>query len=340
MKKLFNLDCSLGMYNQHTQRRSPIHRAITFCKHRAEICAPTVARPKIFRTMALGSKGLFGFKCALIALLAIPAFSVSADDNASVKPLEIGVVPYISARVLIESYEPLRLYLEKALGRPVKIYSAAGFKPFFNNAVNGDYDLVISAAHFARILQKEQKYTPLVRYSGGGQALVLTALNSPLKTLKDLQGQVIAVPDKLSLTTIVSITYLRESGLQPGTDFQILEVPSFASAILAVQKNDAMAAFSASGPLKQMPQQIRDSMRPVAVAGEFFPLVFLAHPRLDESTTKLLSKELLKFGSETNEGKLFLSSTGFGTIIPATATDMRSLDRYVSETKRLLNETP
>lgn len=280
------------------------------------------------------------FKYGLLAILAISSWPAFANDNSALKPLEVGVVPYISARVLIESYEPLRLYLEKALGRPVKIYSAAGFKPFFINAVNGDYDLVISAAHFARILQKEQKYTPLVRYSGGGQGLVMTALNSPLKTLKDLQGQVIAVPDKLSLATIVSISYLRESGLQPGTDFQILEVPSFVSAILAVQKNDAMAAFSAAGPLKQMPQELRDSMRPIAITGDYFPLVFLAHPRLDKSTTKLLNNELLKFGGETSEGKLFLSNTGFGTIIPATAADMRSLDRYVSETKRLLNETP
>lgn len=280
------------------------------------------------------------FKYGLLAILAMSSWPAFANDNSVLKPLEVGVVPYISARVLIASYEPMRLYLEQVLGRPVKIYTAAGFKQFFLNARRGDYDLVISAAHFARILQKEHQFTPLVRYSAGGRALVMTALNSPLKTLQDLQGRVIAVPDKLSLATIVCLAYLHENGLQQDIDFQLLEVPSFASAILAVQKGDAMAAITAKGVIAQMPQELRESVRTIVVTGEFIPLVFLANPRIGKKYADLLNTELLKFGNETNEGKQFLTSTGFGTIIPATTKDMNSLDRYVAETKRLMDETP
>lgn len=279
-------------------------------------------------------------KFVAITLLAISAWPIFADDKPPVKTFEIGVVPYISPRVLVTSYEPMRLYLEQALGRPVKIYTAAAFKPFLLNAQQGDYDLVITAAHFARLLQKEQKFTPLVRYSAGGHSLIMTALNSPIKTLQDLRGQIIAVPDKLSLTTIVSMTYLRENGLLPGIDFRLVEVPSFASAILAILKGDALAAVSAVAPLAQMPQDLRDSVRSVADTGEFFPLVFLAHPRLGKTTTDNINKILLKFGNETSMGKQFLSNTGFGSLIPATAKDMNSLDRYIAETKRLLNEKP
>lgn len=273
-------------------------------------------------------------------MLAMSAWSVFADDNPPDKPLEIGVVPYVSTRVLVSSYEPMRLYLEKALGKPVKIYTAAGFKQFFLNAKRGDYDLVITAAHFARILQKEHKFTPLVRYSTGGRGMVMTTLNSPLKTMQDLRGQVVAVPDQLSLTAIVCMTYLRENGLQPGIDFQLLEVPSFASAILSVQKGDAMAAISARGPLAQMPKELRESVRPIVETGEFFPLVFISHQRLGKKTTNLLKNSLLRFSSESTEGKKFLTNTGFGTIVPVSAKDMNSLDRYLLETKRLLaNET-
>jgi len=248
----------------------------------------------------------------------------------------VGVVPYLSARVLITSYEPMRLYLEQVLGMPVKIYTATGFKQFFLNAQRGDYDLVISPSHFARILQKEHQFTPLVRYSNNARGMVMTALNSPLKTLQDLRGQVIAAPDKLSMATIVSITWLRENGLHSGTDFQLLEVPSFTSAILAVHKGDAMAAISAQAVLNQMTQELRESVRTIAVTGEYIPLVFLAHPRIEQKYAALLNTELLKFGNETIEGKQFLSSTGFRTIIPATTKDMNSLDHYVAETKRLL----
>lgn len=280
------------------------------------------------------------FKYGLGLVLAMTACTVYAEDNSTLKPLEIGVVPYLSARVLVTSYEPMRLYLEQTLGRPVKIYTAAGFKPFFLNTRQGDYDLVITAAHFARIVQKEQKFIPMVRYSAGGRAVLVTTLASPLKTTRDLRAQIIAVPDKVSLASIVCLTYLRENRLKSDTDFKLLEVPSFASAILAVQNGDAGAAITANGVLLQMPQTLRESVRTIVDAGEYIPLVFLAHPRLGKKYIDLLNTTLLKFGNETSEGKQFLTSTGFGSIIPATAKDMSSLDRYIEETKRLLDKTP
>jgi len=274
---------------------------------------------------------------SLITLSACPAFAAS---SATVKPLEIGVVPYLSARALVTSYEPMRVYLEQALGTPVKIYTAPGFKPFFLNAENGDYDLIISPAHFARLLQKEQKFKPLVRYTAGGRGLVMTALNSPLKTQQDLRGQVIAVPDQLSLATIICMSRLHDIGLKPGIDFNILEVPSFASAILSVQKGDATAAVSAPGALAQMPAEIRNSVRSIVDTGEYINLIYLAHPRLGKKLTDSLNRALLKFGNGTSEGKQFFISTGFGGFIPTTAKDMNTLDRYVADTKRLLDKTP
>ncbi|OYY47471.1 MAG: hypothetical protein B7Y56_01595 [Gallionellales bacterium 35-53-114] len=276
----------------------------------------------------------------LLTILAMPAYPVFAEGNSQEKPLEIGVVPYLSARVLIGSYEPLRLYLELTLGRPVKIYSATGFKQFYLNAKEGDYDVVISAAHIARILQKNSKFTPLARYSTNNHSLVMTALNSKLHTLQDLRGQVLAVPDQLSLATIVCMNYLRENGLRSGTDFHLLEAPSFSSAILLVQKTEARAAVTTDAVLSQMPQEMRESVRPIVDAGEFSNLIFLAHPRLGKNLTDLLSKMLLKFGNDTKDGKQFFNSTGFGGIVPVITQDMQRLDRYLAETNRLLNETP
>ena len=89
-----------------------------------------------------------------------------------------------------------------------------------------------------------------------------------------------------------------------------------------------------------MTPELRESMKPVVDTGEYINLIFLAHPRLGKATADQLNKALLKFGNETTEGKQFFSSTGFGTIIPATAKDMNSLDRYIAETKRLLSEKP
>jgi len=280
------------------------------------------------------------FNYVFLAILAVSARSVFAAAIIPVKPLEVGIVPYMSARALITSYEPMRRYLEQTLGRPVKVYTSNGFKQFFLNAQRGDYDLVITASHFARILQKEDGYTPLVRFAAVGHASIVTALDSPIKTTQDLRGHILAVPDKLSLSTIVVLSYLDEQGLRSDTDYQLLEMPSFASAILSVQKGEAMAAVSAPGILAQMPEELSGSVTTIAHTGEFLRNIFLSHPHMERSYADLIKHALLKFGSDSDEGKKFIRGTGSGAIIPVTASDMGSLDRYIAETKRLLAETP
>ena len=279
-------------------------------------------------------------KCALFAILAFPLFTVYAEDQSSMKPLEVGIVPYISARAVIANFEPMRLYLEHSLGRPVRVYTANGFKQFFANAQKGDYDLVISAAHIARILQKENKLEPIVRFSPGVHSLLMTKLNSPVKSPKELRGQVIAIPDTLAFASVVGMRWLSDHGLKAGKDYKILEVPTFPSALLAVQKGDAAAAISVAPVLAQIPREMKDALSTLEDTGEFLQFVFLTHPRMGKQTGSLLGKELLKFANETNEGKQFLSSTGFGSIVPVAASDMSSLDKFTTETKRLLQTAP
>lgn len=279
-------------------------------------------------------------KFAVATMLAIASSPLFAAGNDKLKPLEIGIVPYMSARVLVTSYEPLRQYLEQVLGKPVRIYTAAGFKQFFVNAQNGDYDLVLSAAHFSRILQLDHAYTPLARFASVNRASIVTSLNGSATSLQDLRGQVIAVPDQLSLSTIVVLSYLREIGLHPGTDVRVLEVPSFASAILSVQKGDALAAVSSPGILAQMPKDLSTSVRNITDTGEFLRIIFLSHPRMEKNDALMIKNALIKFGNESSDQKQFLINTQAGAIIPITINDMKSLDRYVAETKRLLNENP
>ena len=276
----------------------------------------------------------------VFTILAMTASFVQAETSTTSKPFEIGVVPYLSARSLIANYEPMRLFLEHALGKPVKIYTATGFKAFFLNAQRGDFDMVITAANFGRLLQKEHQFTPLLRFSKSASSWLVTAFNSPVKTLQELRGKVIAIPDQLSMAVIVSMTNLRENGMEPDTDFQLLKVASFPSAILSVQKGEAAAAITATAAMTQMPKELSESVRVVLDSGEFPNLIILTHPRIDKNTNRLLTDALLKLSAESNRDREFIANLGFGSLIPVTAKDMNGLDRFLPETKRILNETP
>ena len=279
-------------------------------------------------------------KLFLCSALTLATCAVSAEEKSADKPLEIGVVPYLSARLTISRFEPLRLYLEQTLGKPVKLYTANSFKSFLLQAQGGDYDLVINASHFARILQKENNFIPLLRVLPDSRALLMSAVSGPVTTNEDLRGQIIAVPDKLALATIIVLTELREKGLKEGSDFRLMLVPSFASAILAVQKGDASAAITSQAILQKMPQEQQDSVKPLLDAGKLSRLIFLAHPRLGKAESLKISNAVLKFSRDTEEGKKFTEDLGFENIIPITSKEMNRLDRYIPETKRLLAETP
>ncbi len=278
---------------------------------------------------------------ALTAILSVSTVTAYAASNAlPIKPLEVGIIPYLSPRVLITSYEPMRLYLENTLGRPVKIYTATNFRQFLLHAQHGDYDLVLAAAHFARILELDQQYIPVARFKSLSHTLIVSAKNSPLKTTKDLKNQVIAVPDILSLSSIVAFNHLRDAGLKLGSDFIIQEVPTFISAILSVQKGEASAAISASGIIAQMPKKLSDSVTTIIDAGVSLRIVILAHPRLGKNTTFLLKQALLKMPKDPVLGKQILSNTHADDIVAVTENDMKSLDRYIPETRRLLAHAP
>lgn len=281
---------------------------------------------------------LFRFiSLAILALLSSPIF---ADETSTTKPVEIGIVPYMSVRELIAKYEPLRTYLQDVLGAPVKIYTANGFIPFYLNTEKGDYDLAITPSHIARLLQNEHGYTPLVRFSTPGRVLLMSAHNGPLKTVQDLHGQIIAIPDKFALASIACMAYLSENKLLPGKNFKLLEVPSFPSAIISVQKGEAAAACTASPPFSYMPKELQDSVKILADVGTITGLVIVARPGMKKLALNDLIQSLLKINDDANGGQQFIAALGFGPLIPATAKDMSKLDRYLAETKRLLNEKP
>ena len=277
--------------------------------------------------------------CAMALVLALPGGVAHAAEEAAPPPLKIGVVPYLSARTLINSYQPLRNFLQDSLGRPVEVYTATGFKAFFDSTDQGAFDLVVTPAHFARIAQIDNGFVPLVRYSGGARGLLVVPQNSGMKSIQELRGRIIAVPDRLSLASIVCVEYLRQSGLSSALDLRLLETHSFNSAVLTLQKGEAAAAISAPAALMQMPPGLRDSVRILADTGDYINLVFLAHPRLGTKEVERLRQSIQRFADETAAGRTFLESTGFGSIIPASDTDLQRLDPYVAETRRLLGRT-
>lgn len=176
----------------------------------------------------------------------------------------------------------------------------------------------------------------MARYSGGARGLVV-ARDSPIGRLDPLRGRTIAGPDRLALVSLVMVRWMHEHGLEEKRDYTLATSVSFNTAILTVQRGEAAAARTAPAAMRQMPAELRDSVRILGDTGDYTNLICLANPRLDKHEIAQFKALILRFAADPQLGRAFLSATGFGSIIPATAADMKLLDTYVPETRRLVS---
>lgn len=256
--------------------------------------------------------------------------------QAQTTALQIGILPISTTRILINNYQPLQHYLERELKRPVELITATNFRTFHFNTIAGKYDVVITAAHLGRLAQTEAEYVPLARYKAPHRTLLLTARDQPLKSVQDLRGKVVAGIDPLTLAANETRVWLKQQGLNAGTDYTLLETPSPISAAYSVQSHQSAIAISSPQGLKHLPENLKESLEVFASLPELPSLLWLAHPRLAAEVPNLKSA-LLGFTSESSEGAIFYETTGYMGIRDVTPKEAQSMDALAREVNLLLN---
>ncbi len=270
----------------------------------------------------------------LFALLLMLNAAVAAASQGD-KPLEFGVFPNLSARTVVAIYQPLRSYLEKHLGRPVRIYTAPTFKDFIERSLKKEYDLMLAAPHFARLAETDAGYVPLAVYSRELRAILVVPKDSPYKTVADLKGKAVAVPDPLALMSMFAVQMLRDNGLTPGKNVGLINVRGHDNAVLSVIHGESAAAATSAAPLGQMPEDTQSQVRVLATSDKVPHQAFMASPRLPPTEVEQLRKLLLDF-ARSPEGRTFLEVNQFGGLRPLGRGELKQLDPYATETKKIL----
>lgn len=262
--------------------------------------------------------------CVLLAALSGPALAFT-----------VGVLPIHSSRVLVERYEPLRGYLERTLQQPVRIESAPDFARFHARTLRGDFDLTITAAHFARIAQKDLGFLPLAQFQPDHDSLLIHSLDRPLSGGGDLKGKQLAVIDRLAITVMAAIHYLEEQGLESERDYKVAEHRSHASVAHALASGMSAAAVTTSQGLLQIPEDIRRKLVVHKHIADIPAFLFIVKPDLPRSQAERIRALLLEF-PRAAEGIDFLGQTGYTTLRPASETIMKRADAYLGETRKVL----
>jgi phosphonate transport system substrate-binding protein len=258
--------------------------------------------------------------------------SASADNI----PIEIGIIPTLSTRTILTTYQPLREHLEEQIRKPVVLVTAPDYQTFIERTQRGEYRYVVTAPHFARLAQTEAGYVPMVRVKRELRGILVTRADSSIKTIHDLRGKIVSTPENYAVVTMLGLQLLRKHGLEPGKTVTLRAHASFNSAVLSVQNGESDAAFTAQTALNQMPKETQSALRTIASTNAVSHNMYLASKKVPPKEVEQMTRLLLEFAADKPRGVPFFEQTGFLGYVRPTAAELKHLDPYVQELKQLL----
>jgi phosphonate transport system substrate-binding protein len=243
----------------------------------------------------------------------------------------IGVAPHTSARVILETYQPLRLHLEKALAMPVEIRTAPDFTDFVRRALAQEYDIAITTGHQARLLQTDAKYLPLLTYKAGFKAVAIVAAKGPVRKAKDLKGTNVLGLSSSSLVTLWGQHWMAENGL---ASTPIKYVSASDSVAQLVISGEASAGFTSLANFEVLNPNVRSQLRILAESPEMAGRVYVLNNR-DAGRKAQIDAALWAF-AKSPEGKRYFEIKKLDGYRKLRAQELESMDKYAAEVRKVL----
>jgi phosphonate transport system substrate-binding protein len=259
--------------------------------------------------------------------------SVWAQSPAS--PFTIGVLPNVSARVILANYQPLREYLEREIKRPVEIYTAGDFRSFSEQTRRGEFALVVTAANLGRVAQLDAKWEPLACFEPKVPGVIVAQASNPNSSMTQLRGKSLAVANPPSLVAVAGLQWLGMQGLLSGTDFKSVVTPNDDSLGAVLLSGEAPLALMSLGEFRAKPETLRNSLRIVTEFAKVPGFLVMANPTLPIADRQRLKALLLAF-EQSEEGRKFLSLAGVSQIREVGEAELKGLDVFNDATRKAL----
>lgn len=272
----------------------------------------------------------------LLAMLTICLTPPALAQQSSATSLKLGIMPFNSALALMKTHQPLRLHLQKALNRPVEIFTSTDYFTFVNELLGKHFDIAIAGPHFGS-MAIERGWVPLVRYQAVLQPVFVVRPDSGIEALKDLQSKKIGLSSRLSISSIGGVKWLADHGMQLGRDYSLSERATHGAAIAAVAVGELDAALTTYTPLKQIPDDVRSKVRVLPLDVHVPHLMTIARPGLSAAELDRIKRALNDFPA-TPEGVAFFNDTGYKGFVGITPADLAEIKPYVDLTVRMMKQ--
>lgn len=248
--------------------------------------------------------------------------------------LTFGMVPYLPVQQLIRLYEPVVAVIENVLSAPCRLVSAPDFGQFIGRGRTGGFDAVGASPHVARLLNREVGYLPMVRATAPLQPVLVVAAESSMKQLPDLRSKAIMVADPLAVHVLIPMRGLRDAGMVPGRDIQVVVAGNQRNAVQRMLNGEAPAAIASMSTLGTLPKDMAARFRILhAFPAGLTPMAYLLHPRHAAKATQL-TDALLAF-ADSPPGREHVRLAQHDGLVRLGSRELEGQDTIVTEYFRM-----
>lgn len=276
--------------------------------------------------------------CSVMAGLCL--FATACAARAQTHGYDIAIAPFLPVRTLVANYQPMVSYLEKRLGESVTLLTSTDYRAFNAATQRHEYPFIITVANAAFLAHADAGYMPLLKPVVYTRPTLVVSRSVKWDHIRDLRGQVIAVPDALSVVAMQAPEMLREAGLNPEHDVKLAYAQNHAAAASRVLAGEAGAAVISDRAFLQMNPATRQGLRKIATwePGAAPGVVYLSSPHVPADRAQRVKVAILEF-VETPQGQQLMEHFGYGGLQPATPEDLRFLAPYGAQLREALKGT-
>jgi len=239
---------------------------------------------------------LIGFCCPVIA-----------SEKSGPKDYIFGVFPYLSASKMDKIYSPASQVLAKSLTHGVKFRTSSTFKRFLGKLKSSYYDFALIQPFWYPVAVDQNSYLPLVRMKEPFVSLIMVIEDSPIKTVNDLKGKVIATPPSFVPVVHMAKRALKDAGFSLDKDVKFKAFKTVESCFQHVMIGKADACVAPPFAPAVFEEAMNLKLRTILQSDAIPNLSLVVHPRVPEATRNKIAEELISW-VDTEKGQELLSN--------------------------------
>ena len=254
-------------------------------------------------------------------------FASLAHGASAPTPLVFGVFPYVSPGQLMGYHNPLKLYLESKLQRPVELVTAPDFMGFVERTRNGDYDLILTAPHLGRLAEQRDGYARVVKTGHQVTGVFLARRDSGILSMADLKGKSVMIAQPVSVVYQMAVEHLKRNGLVPGKDVTVVATRTHNNSLYGPVQHETDASATGAFLWASADENVRSGLIEIGRTQSVPGFMIMANKRMPPAQVKRVQALLLDFW-KTPEGKAYFQAAELVDFQKIDEKTMKLLDPY------------